>query len=131
MASGMEIVKAMEKLGLRRDIDLALHLPLRYEDETRIVPLAQARDGALASFHPVRDRVRFTRYGTDCYALGLLASGHADLVIETGDFLSNQSTTTKATSRPARYIEPRRNSLCRLTSTAASASRLSRVTCEV
>ena len=37
--------KAMEKLGLRRDIDLALHLPLRYEDETHIVRLADARDG--------------------------------------------------------------------------------------
>lgn len=37
--------KAMEKLGLARDIDLALHLPLRYEDETRLTPLGQARDG--------------------------------------------------------------------------------------
>ena len=37
--------KALEKLGLRRDIDLALHLPLRYEDETRIVRLRDARDG--------------------------------------------------------------------------------------
>ena len=37
--------KAMEKLGLRRDIDLALHLPLRYEDETRITPIALAREG--------------------------------------------------------------------------------------
>ena len=37
--------KAMQKLGLRRDIDLALHLPLRYEDETRITRLAEARDG--------------------------------------------------------------------------------------
>jgi len=37
--------KALRKLGLVRDIDLALHLPLRYEDETRITPLAQARDG--------------------------------------------------------------------------------------
>jgi ATP-dependent DNA helicase RecG len=35
----------MHKLGLVRDIDLALHLPLRYEDETRIVPLREARDG--------------------------------------------------------------------------------------
>ena len=35
----------MDKLGLRRDIDLALHLPLRYEDETRITRLADARDG--------------------------------------------------------------------------------------
>ena len=37
--------RALEKLGLRRDIDLALHLPLRYEDETRIVRLIDARDG--------------------------------------------------------------------------------------
>ena len=28
--------KALQKLGLARDIDLALHLPLRYEDETKI-----------------------------------------------------------------------------------------------
>ena len=37
--------KALRKLGLVRDIDLALHLPLRYEDETRIVRLADAREG--------------------------------------------------------------------------------------
>ena len=37
--------KALRKLGLVRPIDLALHLPLRYEDETRIVTLRDARDG--------------------------------------------------------------------------------------
>jgi ATP-dependent DNA helicase RecG len=37
--------RAMVKLGLTRDIDLALHVPLRYEDETRIDRLADARDG--------------------------------------------------------------------------------------
>ena len=36
--------RAMEKLGLRRDIDLALHLPLRYEDETRVLAIADAPD---------------------------------------------------------------------------------------
>jgi len=36
---------ALEKLGLVRDIDLALHLPLRYEDETRITALRDAYDG--------------------------------------------------------------------------------------
>jgi ATP-dependent DNA helicase RecG len=36
---------ALHKLGLARDIDLALHLPLRYEDETRIVSLRDAREG--------------------------------------------------------------------------------------
>jgi ATP-dependent DNA helicase RecG len=35
----------MVKLGLVRDIDLALHLPLRYEDETRLTPIARAREG--------------------------------------------------------------------------------------
>ncbi len=40
--------KALHRLGLVRDIDLALHLPLRYEDETRIVTLRGARDGQLA-----------------------------------------------------------------------------------
>ena len=40
--------KALIKLGLARDIDLALHLPLRYEDETRIVKLRDAREGDTA-----------------------------------------------------------------------------------
>ena len=35
----------MHKLGLTRDIDLALHLPHRYEDETRITLIRNARDG--------------------------------------------------------------------------------------
>ena len=38
--------KALLKLGLTRDIDLALHLPLRYEDETRITLLRNAREGS-------------------------------------------------------------------------------------
>jgi ATP-dependent DNA helicase RecG len=37
--------KALAKLGLQRDIDLALHLPLRYEDETCIVKLSDVRGG--------------------------------------------------------------------------------------
>jgi len=37
--------KALAKLGLVRDIDLALHLPLRYEDETTVIPIAALRDG--------------------------------------------------------------------------------------
>jgi ATP-dependent DNA helicase RecG len=48
--------KALRKLGLVRDIDLALHLPLRYEDETRVVKLRDARDGETVQFEAtVRD----------------------------------------------------------------------------
>ena len=49
--------KALIKLGLARDIDLALHLPLRYEDETRIVKLRDAREG---------DTVQIEATVTDC-----------------------------------------------------------------
>ncbi|MXU63827.1 histidinol-phosphatase [Oceanomicrobium pacificus] len=35
-------------------------------------------------FAAVRDRVRLTRYGLDCYAYALLAMGQVDLVIEAG-----------------------------------------------
>ena len=37
--------KKLEKLGLHSLWDLALHLPLRYEDETRITPIADAPIG--------------------------------------------------------------------------------------
>ena len=37
-----------------------------------------------AGFEAVRDRVRMTRYGFDCYAYALLALGHVDLVVEAG-----------------------------------------------
>ena len=45
--------KAMERLGLVRDIDLALHLPMRYEDETRLVPMNSLRDGDIAQVQGV------------------------------------------------------------------------------
>ncbi len=36
------------------------------------------------SFEAVRDAVKLTRYGLDCYAYGLIAAGQVDLVIEAG-----------------------------------------------
>ncbi len=40
--------KALLRLGLSRDIDLALHLPIRYEDETRLMAMGGLRDGQSA-----------------------------------------------------------------------------------
>ena len=40
--------KGLHKLGLLRPIDLALHLPLRYEDETTIVRMTDCQEGDLA-----------------------------------------------------------------------------------
>lgn len=39
--------KALHKLGLFTPLDMALHIPFRYEDETVLTPLSQARDGQL------------------------------------------------------------------------------------
>ena len=45
--------RALRKLGLVRDIDFALYLPMRYEDETRVVRLADVRDGEMAQIEAV------------------------------------------------------------------------------
>ena len=51
MSSPGEIVAApalkdkLRKLGLERSVDLILHLPLRYEDETIVTPIASAPEG--------------------------------------------------------------------------------------
>lgn len=37
--------QTLTRLGLRRPIDLLLHFPLRYEDHSRVVPIAEVRPG--------------------------------------------------------------------------------------
>ena len=44
------IAAGLEKLGLRRPLDFALHLPLRYEDQTRITLLSDAPASGPALF---------------------------------------------------------------------------------
>jgi ATP-dependent DNA helicase RecG len=55
--------KALIKLGLKRDIDLALHLPLRYEDETKIIRLADARDGEVVQIEGTVTRNEVSLHG--------------------------------------------------------------------
>ena len=50
--------RGLRQLGLVRDIDLALHLPLRYEDETRITAMASLRAGEPAQVEGVVRRAR-------------------------------------------------------------------------
>jgi len=47
------VQRALRKLGLVRDIDFALYLPMRYEDETQIVRLTDVRDGDTAQIEAV------------------------------------------------------------------------------
>ena len=45
--------RALEKLGLVRPVDFALHLPMRYEDETKLVPIGSLRDGSVGQVEGV------------------------------------------------------------------------------
>ncbi|MDP2824470.1 MAG: ATP-dependent DNA helicase RecG [Sulfuritalea sp.] len=49
-ASANTLAARLARLGLRTDADFVLHLPLRYEDETRITALRDARPGIAAQF---------------------------------------------------------------------------------
>jgi ATP-dependent DNA helicase RecG len=49
-ANANTLAARLARLGLRSEADFVLHLPLRYEDETRITALADARPGVAAQF---------------------------------------------------------------------------------
>ncbi|MDP3223865.1 MAG: DEAD/DEAH box helicase, partial [Rubrivivax sp.] len=82
----------MRKLGLLRDIDLALHLPLRHLDETRIVPIGNLRDGDMAQVQGTvtecRVEIRSRRQ-----LLVRLSDGSGELLLRFLNFYpSNQKT---------------------------------------
>ncbi len=52
-ALGKSTREKITKLGIHRDLDLVLHLPLRYLDETHIYPIAHAPYGQLAQVEGV------------------------------------------------------------------------------
>ena len=54
------VAAKLAKLGLRTRFDLILHLPLRYEDETRITPMADLVDGAFALVEGVIEGAEIT-----------------------------------------------------------------------
>ncbi|MDY4162832.1 MAG: ATP-dependent DNA helicase RecG [Sutterella sp.] len=53
----------LERLGLVRDWDFALHLPLRYEDETRLTPIGSLLPGVTAQFAGRVTRSQFIQTG--------------------------------------------------------------------
>jgi ATP-dependent DNA helicase RecG len=83
---------ALRKLGLLRDIDLALHLPMRYVDETQITPIAALREGDTAQ---VQGTVRDCRIDTRSrrQLVVHLHDGTGELVLRFLNFYaSNQKT---------------------------------------
>jgi ATP-dependent DNA helicase RecG len=94
-ATGRSLHDQLVRLGIARDQDLVLHLPLRYEDHTRVVPLAalkpgveQQAEGTVVNteiqYRPRRQLVSVLEDGGDDFG------GRAQLVLRFFHFYPNQ-----------------------------------------
>ena len=81
--------RALEKLGLVRPIDFALHLPMRYEDETRLVPIASLGDGTIAQVEGVVSECQVQQRGRRQLVVRI-HDGSDDLVLRFLHFYPSQ-----------------------------------------
>ncbi|MBL8313796.1 MAG: ATP-dependent DNA helicase RecG [Rubrivivax sp.] len=81
--------RALHKLGLQRDIDLALHLPMRYEDQTRLVPIGTLRDFEIAQVQGVVRDCRIETRGRRQLVVRL-ADESGELVLRLLNFYPSQ-----------------------------------------
>ena len=58
-----DTIERFAKLGIRREQDLLLHLPLRYEDQTRLTRIAELRAGELSQVEGVVTRSEISGRG--------------------------------------------------------------------
>jgi ATP-dependent DNA helicase RecG len=79
-AAGSATAKAFARLGLRTAADFIVHLPLRYEDETRITPIARAQPGSWGLFEgEIIHSQMHPRPRRELQAVLADASGHLNL----------------------------------------------------
>ncbi len=90
--------RALDKLGLLRPIDFALHLPIRYEDETRLVPIAGLADGASAQVEGVVRRAE-VQMGSRRQLLVRIDDGTGELVLRFLHFYPSQQKALAAGRR--------------------------------
>jgi ATP-dependent DNA helicase RecG len=89
-AGSKTIASKLAKLGVRRDFDLVLHLPLRYEDETRLTPIESAAPGAAVQ---VEGKVRSTEvvYRPKRQLISRIADASGELVLRFFHFYASQA----------------------------------------
>jgi ATP-dependent DNA helicase RecG len=88
----------MRKLGLLRDIDLALHLPMRYVDETRLRPIGSLRDGDTAQVQGVVRECRVESRGRRQLVV-VLADDSGELSLRLLNFYPSQQKQLGAGQR--------------------------------
>jgi len=73
--------RALQRLGLVRAIDLALHLPLRYEDETQVTTIARARTGEKVQVEGTVVESRVEARGRRQFVVTMTDDSGAELVL--------------------------------------------------
>jgi len=89
-SGGRTVAAKLSKLGIRRDLDLVLHLPLRYEDETRVTPIANAPPGLAVQ---VEGTVRSTEivYRPKRQLVSRIEDSTGELVLRFFNFYASQA----------------------------------------
>jgi ATP-dependent DNA helicase RecG len=100
------LASRLEKLGIRSKLDLALHLPLRYEDETKLTPLADVKPGepALVEADVVESKVVFR---PKRQLIAKLMDGERELWIRFLHFYPSQQKQLQAGKRVRLFGEVR------------------------
>ncbi|HKW37863.1 MAG TPA: ATP-dependent DNA helicase RecG [Burkholderiales bacterium] len=104
--TGKTVASKLEKLGIRRDFDLVLHLPLRYEDETRLTRIAHASPGAVVQ---VEGSVRSTEiiYRPKRQLISRIEDGSGELALRFFHFYGSQAKALTPGARVRAFGEVR------------------------
>ena len=102
-----KLAEKLEKLGLRTDQDILLHIPLRYEDETHITPVADLRFGVFAQTQVtvVAQSVQFR--GRRSLLVTTMDAAEDTLVLRFLNFYPNTTATLKEGALVRVQGEPR------------------------
>ena len=106
-SSGSRTVAAkLNKLGIRREFDLVLHLPLRYENETRVTPIANAPPGLPVQ---VEGTVRSTEivYRPKRQLVSRIEDSTGELVLRFFNFYGSQAKALEPGARVRAFGEVR------------------------
>jgi ATP-dependent DNA helicase RecG len=91
--------RALQRLGLVRAIDLALHLPSRYEDETQVTPIARAHPGAKVQVEGTVIESRVEARGRRQLVASMTDESGAELVLRFLNFYPSQVKALAAGQR--------------------------------
>jgi len=103
---GPQAAKKLERLGLRTVQDLLFHLPFRYQDRTRVVPIGTLRPGDQAV---IEGEVQLTeiKFGKRRMLLSRISDGSGSLTLRFFHFNATQQTNLARGTRLRCYGEVR------------------------